>query len=295
MYIERLILGEVYGEAYRHFQAILGYGELVKTCEDLKDQPELTKLRPNLDGIDPDDAFSRIPYEKGFLMLFYLETLVGKEKMIEWLQSYFNKFIKQSLTSEDMKESFINHFKDYKTEKTQGKDWNAIFEHWFYCVGLPEFNPLPHLDQSLNSACDHLTIVWKDKNGEGASANDVKWDAHQTMVLLDNLLNTALPMKHDVLKKMDELYNLTNGNNVEVVFRWHMLCLQSNYIGLLPQLEVFLSKHGRGVYVKPLYKQLIKMGTENVIPFTKVVEIYKKNRSYYHSVIRNTFDAQLNK
>lgn len=26
---------------------------------------EYTKLLPNLDGVDPDDAFSKIPYEKG--------------------------------------------------------------------------------------------------------------------------------------------------------------------------------------------------------------------------------------
>lgn len=26
---------------------------------------EYTKLQPNFDGVDPDDAFSKIPYEKG--------------------------------------------------------------------------------------------------------------------------------------------------------------------------------------------------------------------------------------
>ena len=28
-------------------------------------------------GIDPDDAFSTVPYEKGHTLLYYLETLVG--------------------------------------------------------------------------------------------------------------------------------------------------------------------------------------------------------------------------
>ena len=32
---------------------------------------------PNLEGVDPDDAFSSIPYEKGFSLLYQLETLVG--------------------------------------------------------------------------------------------------------------------------------------------------------------------------------------------------------------------------
>ena len=32
---------------------------------------------PNLKGVDPDDAFSSVPYEKGFALLYYLECLVG--------------------------------------------------------------------------------------------------------------------------------------------------------------------------------------------------------------------------
>ena len=36
-----------------------------------------TKLVPDMVGIDPDDAFSTVPYEKGHTLLYYLETLVG--------------------------------------------------------------------------------------------------------------------------------------------------------------------------------------------------------------------------
>lgn len=36
-----------------------------------------TKLVPDLKGVDPDDAFSVVPYEKGFALLYYIETLVG--------------------------------------------------------------------------------------------------------------------------------------------------------------------------------------------------------------------------
>jgi leukotriene-A4 hydrolase len=31
-------------------------------------------------GGDPDDAFSRVPYEKGFYFLYYLQQLVGGPK-----------------------------------------------------------------------------------------------------------------------------------------------------------------------------------------------------------------------
>ena len=36
-----------------------------------------TPLVPDLKGLDPDDVYSCIPYEKGCSFLFYLETLLG--------------------------------------------------------------------------------------------------------------------------------------------------------------------------------------------------------------------------
>lgn len=40
-------------------------------------KPEFTPLVINLTGVDPDDAYSVIPYEKGSAFLFYLEKLLG--------------------------------------------------------------------------------------------------------------------------------------------------------------------------------------------------------------------------
>lgn len=37
----------------------------------------MTKLIPSLKEVDPDVAYSSVPYEKGFALLFYLEQLLG--------------------------------------------------------------------------------------------------------------------------------------------------------------------------------------------------------------------------
>lgn len=37
----------------------------------------LTNLVPDLKEVDPDDAFSSVPYEKGFALLYHLEELLG--------------------------------------------------------------------------------------------------------------------------------------------------------------------------------------------------------------------------
>jgi leukotriene-A4 hydrolase len=46
----------------------------------------------SLKGVDPDDAFSSVPYEKGFNFLQYLTGLVGGFEVFEkFLYSYFNQ------------------------------------------------------------------------------------------------------------------------------------------------------------------------------------------------------------
>lgn len=50
---------------------------LILQIETLGEESPFTKLVVNLTGVDPDDAFSTVPYEKGHTFLFYLEELVG--------------------------------------------------------------------------------------------------------------------------------------------------------------------------------------------------------------------------
>lgn len=57
-------------------------------------QNPLTKLVVDLSGIDPDDAFSTCPYQKGHTFLFYLEQLFGTGK------DYKEEFINDSLLFE---------------------------------------------------------------------------------------------------------------------------------------------------------------------------------------------------
>lgn len=38
-----------------------------------------SSLHPILEGDSPDNAFSNVPYEKGFQLLYYMESLVGED------------------------------------------------------------------------------------------------------------------------------------------------------------------------------------------------------------------------
>lgn len=54
----------------------IGWRGLNRDVERFKDRMEFTKLRNNQEEVDPDDIYSKIPYEKGFQFLWRIERQV---------------------------------------------------------------------------------------------------------------------------------------------------------------------------------------------------------------------------
>jgi len=287
-----LILGETSkSEQYRYFQLLLGYKELTRVVADLmKEDKEFTKLRPNLVGIDPDDAFSIVPYEKGCLFLFHLETKVGGPgEMKGWLHSLYSTYRTKSYTSDDMRA----HCEKYFTEKGKGEalkeiNWNA----WFDGEGMPPFDPTAALTTSLSEDASNLAKKWIQFNsGEthAFSKDDIKeFKPSQLMYLLDEIMTSpAMPLKAEVVAQLDKTYQFSSSVNVEIAYRVQLLALHCKMLEIIPIVDEFLGKVGRGRYVKVLYNAL------NELDHAKAVEIYHRRKIRYHSVIRNYFDGTL--
>lgn len=79
-YLERRIQGILHGDARFHFSAIIGWKALKESVDLFGSDHEFTKLVMDLEGKDPDDSFSSVPYEKGFNFLFFLDGVVGRQK-----------------------------------------------------------------------------------------------------------------------------------------------------------------------------------------------------------------------
>lgn len=54
----------------------IGWRGLNDEMERFKDNLEFTKLKNNQDGVDPDDVYSQVPYEKGFQFVLRIERQV---------------------------------------------------------------------------------------------------------------------------------------------------------------------------------------------------------------------------
>jgi len=283
VYIERIILGKMHNSlAYRDFESLIGYYDLLKTVKDLEKHPEFTKLQPDLVDIDPDEAFSKIPYEKGSLFLRYLETKVGGlDKMLKWLKKYFYDYRFKSLSTEEMQQHFLHFFThEEKTDKgiLDSIEWEKFLKH----PGLPNFDPATVYDKSLTEKCIALSKKWTEEGGKGTTPNDLAdFQSKQKMYFLDTLIAHPTPLSHDLLKKLEETYKFSSAKNVEIVYRFLMLALASDFKEVFPQVAKFLATYGRGLYVRPLYKALKRVDHE----FAK--KVFHDNRGFYHSVIRH--------
>ena len=80
VYAERRIVEDLYGVGTRSLQDAVGRRHLEDDIERLNEVDSgLTQLRVDLTDHDPDEIFSTVPYEKGYLFLVRLEQNAGRE------------------------------------------------------------------------------------------------------------------------------------------------------------------------------------------------------------------------
>ena len=106
VYAERRIIEVLYGADVFALHAALGRRVLDDSLARFADRPALTRLRTQLWDVDPDDAYSQVPYQKGYFFLATLERAVGRDAFDAWLRTYLAAFRFQAITTDD----FIAHF-----------------------------------------------------------------------------------------------------------------------------------------------------------------------------------------
>jgi len=252
VFTERKIVGRMHGEPSRHFSAILRWKDLAETVNvNLGPTNPLTALVPNLIGVDPDDAFSVVPYEKGSTFLWYLEDTVGGAALFEpFLKSYYKKFMYQSINSNTFKEFFLEQFSGVDAIKSI--DWDT----WFNKPGMPIYKP--KFDDSLAKESWNLADKWQTWDVATPAPFGKEFDNFsptQKQEFLGTLINGA-PLEHKKLETMEALYSLSNCSNVEIVFRWIRLGIKARWEPSVPEALKLATVQGRMKFVRPLFKDL---------------------------------------
>jgi Peptidase family M1 domain len=134
--LERKIVGHVEGAQAEQFHALRGLDGLRATVAGFGNTHPYTRLVPDLRGIDPDDSFSRIPYEKGFYFLYHLQSLVGgPAAFAPFAKAYLTEFGAGTATTAQFKAAFLKHFAG--CDAIKGIDWDT----WLFSPGLPLLEP----------------------------------------------------------------------------------------------------------------------------------------------------------
>uniref|UniRef100_A0A672QWC6 Leukotriene A-4 hydrolase n=1 Tax=Sinocyclocheilus grahami TaxID=75366 RepID=A0A672QWC6_SINGR len=218
VYIERMIARSMESEQLRQFKGIGGWKELQESVKQFGANNVLTNLVPNLHEVDTDEAFSSVPYEKGFALLYHLEELLGgPEVFMGFVKSYIQLFAYGSVTTEEWKNYLFTYFKDKVRT-------NALF---------PGFCP-------------------KKKNANGMS--EVVLKCFCLFPLHTALYQEPLPLSH--VKKMQEVYQLNGVKNAEVRFRWLRICVKAHWEEAVPLALKMATEQGRMKFTRPLFKEV---------------------------------------
>jgi leukotriene-A4 hydrolase len=219
VYLERRILEKVYGKERAEMEAVLGRRELDREMAALAESDRV--LHIDLNGRDPDDGCTQVPYEKGALLLRTLEQEVGRVRFDEFLRAYFDHFAFRSITTAEFL-AYLHH----KLPTT------VPVEEWIVRPGIPAGAAEPQSDAFSNM--DMTT-----------------WNTHHWLHFLRS------QDKPD-MARMDAQFHLTESRNAEILAEWLAMSMKENYAPAWLRLEEFLCAVGRRKFVRPLYTDLMK-------------------------------------
>lgn len=299
VYLERRILGVIavkektsqgsslkeaiaYGELVRNFEALIGWNALSESVNEV--ELKFTSLIwdfANSDS-DPDDAFSRVPYEKGFNFIFHIERKLTLEVFDPFIKHYFRKFRYTSLDSAQ----FVKELYDFYPEKTSILD-SIDWDTWLFGQGLPEY---PNFDASLADEVNELVGQWEEFIGGKSNsipfteASISGYSTNQKILLLESLQKLAFTP--EVARQLPKVYpTLHEATNTEILTKWNALLITYANWGKNADQVVFfatwLGSVGRMKYVRPGYRLLMSS-----IGRDFAVETFEKYEGGYHPIAR---------
>ena len=295
MFLERKIIGALFGDDMAKISAMIGEKDWKEDVYAIGESHDFTSIHPNLVGISPDDAFSTVPYEKGFNFLYYLEQLVneatGEDFFKLILKKYFTVYKYTALSYTDFKE----FFEDKVLDKLGTKAAKELFEkidwtNWVIDSGFPEItnNFTNPLSKTVDEA---ITNFFNGNLPSNFKSTFQSWHTYLKCYFLkaikDSPRGTALTQKqYDVLDKELKLHT---GYNSEVTFDFFNIMLANKKLNQLEKLDQFFGTFGRMKFIKPLYVGLAK------IDKAKATELFNKHKDFYHPIAIASIENELKK
>jgi aminopeptidase N len=279
VYLERRALEVLYGRERAEMEAVLGRQDLDEEMPAL--EKGYTVLHNTaIEGRDPDDAFSNVPYEKGALVLTLLERTVGRDRFDAFLRRWFDANAFRSRTTRDFETAVRDDLLGGDVRRAEA----LRLAEWLYEPGLPANAPA-FTSAALARAEEEAAAFTAGKRAARELPGKA-WTTHEWLRFL-----RALPkdLAAGRMAELDAAWSLTASGNSEIAMQWLLQAIRSRYEAAYPALERFLTSQGRRKLLKPLYTELAKTPDGKA----RAAAIYEKARPMYHAVSRNTIEEIL--
>lgn len=239
---------------------------------------EAQTLPANVQAGDPNDAFNRFTYDKASMFVHELEHRLGREAFDRFLFEYVNHFAFEAITTE----TFVDYARQTLLVQYGDKITEAELLEWVYGEGMPAWFVPPSSD-SLEKV-DALRAAWL--GGEPINkANTANWRVHHWQYFLNSLPEV---LEQEALIDLDTSFDFSRSTNAEIACDWYRVAIRNHYDPVLPFVEAYLMKIGRGKFVRPLYNELLLAGYGE-----ELRRIYQKARAGYHPSLSVQLDKQL--
>ncbi len=268
VWAERRILENIDGLEAKSLASAIGRNGLMEAMNSFGMDSPFTQLETDSKGSDPDEFYSLVPYEKGYLFVALLEQAAGRGKFDAFIKTYIKHFSFTSITTAQ--------FEEFLNAELPGIAEQIRADEWIHQAGLPDNAPV--FTSSRLKMLEDLAKGWSD--GARPEVDQAKvWSPEDWQIFLQALPRT-LPQKDCAW--LDENFELTGQGNCEILCNWLIIATGSGYEPVFDRTARFLGEVGRMKYLKPLYTTLY--AGEKTKELAR--ETFAANAGGYHPIAR---------
>jgi leukotriene-A4 hydrolase len=266
VYAERRLLEVLEGEAYAQLHGAVRREAMLEDMRIFGMDAPPTRLKFSQKGMDPDDVFSMVPYEKGCSLLSLIEHKVGRERFDVFIRRYIETFKFRSLTTEDFLQFLVSELPEV--------EHHIDLRLWVYGPGFPDDALVPSsplLDDVYGRLNDYRLGQLPER------AQVAGWKPQQVEVFLKNLPR-KIPADHCAY--FEKLFGLTESRNRNLLTEFYVVAIGSGCERIIEPVEALVSSVGRMLYLKPLYRTLVET------PWSRSLArpLFDRHKRSYHPI-----------
>lgn len=274
-YAQSRITEELEGREYSQFRAALSRSFMFEDMQRFGMESQFTKLNFPMQGIDPDEVFSTIPYHKGSAFITLLEEIAGRERFDEFIMTYIEKFQFKSISTE----TFI----DFLKEKIPDVEEQVNIQEWIFEPGFPQSAPILHSDIYTNV----VTAVEKFKTGELPKEEGVSHWKPAEITLFLRLLPERVSIEQ--CRFIEALFDFKTEQNPTPLTAFYVITLRNGYEDAWSGIQTLVARIGRGFLLNRIFRAMAYSDWAR----DRSRDLFESNRPRYHPLTLSNIESIL--